>query len=62
MAQNESKLSLRIAREQRKLAQMAKRDSDAVRGLTLLGLIFIPGSYIAVSTDLLALSRIKVEN
>ncbi|EHL03271.1 hypothetical protein M7I_0486 [Glarea lozoyensis 74030] len=47
MTQNDSRLNLRMAREQKKLAQTAKRDSDAVRGLTLLGLIFIPGSYIA---------------
>ena len=49
MAQKESKLNFRMAGEQRKLAQTAKRDSSTMKGITLLGTIFIPGAYIAVS-------------
>jgi hypothetical protein len=53
MAQNESRLNFRMAKEQKKLAQIAKRNSDAVRGITLVGLIFLPGTYIAVSSHCL---------
>lgn len=47
MAQKESKLNFQMAGEQRKLAHAAKRDSSAMKTISLLGAIFLPGAFIA---------------
>ncbi|KAK4186852.1 hypothetical protein QBC35DRAFT_253811 [Podospora australis] len=47
IAQKESKLSLKMAGEQRRLAHAAKRDSTSMKTLSLLGAIFLPATYLA---------------
>lgn len=47
IAQKESKLSLKMAGEQRRLAHAAKRDSNSMKTLSLLGAIFLPATYLA---------------
>jgi len=47
IAQKESKLNFQMAGEQRKLAHAAKRDSAAMKTISLLGVIFFPGAYLA---------------
>ncbi|KAK0673834.1 hypothetical protein QBC41DRAFT_265485 [Cercophora samala] len=47
IAQKESKLSLKMAAEQRRLAHNAKRDSSSMKTLSLLGAIFLPATYLA---------------
>ena len=41
-----------MAGEQRKLAHASKRDSGAQKTIALLGAIFLPGAYLAVSAPL----------
>ncbi|PKS10220.1 hypothetical protein jhhlp_001970 [Lomentospora prolificans] len=43
----ESKLSLQIAKEQKYVAHAAKHDGTAMKTLSLLGAIFLPGTYLA---------------
>jgi hypothetical protein len=47
IAQKESKLNFQMAGEQRKLAHASKRDSAAMKIISLLGAVFLPGAYIA---------------
>lgn len=47
IAQKESKLNFQMAGEQRKLAHAAKRDSTAMKTISLLGAVFFPGAYLA---------------
>ncbi|KAH8815605.1 hypothetical protein F5884DRAFT_772905 [Xylogone sp. PMI_703] len=47
IAQKESKLNFQMAGEQRKLAHASKRDSAAMKTISLLGAIFLPGAYLA---------------
>ncbi|RDW71138.1 hypothetical protein BP6252_07701 [Coleophoma cylindrospora] len=47
IAQKESKLNFKMAGEQRKLAHASKRDSAAMKTISLLGAIFFPGAYLA---------------
>ncbi|KAG9236685.1 hypothetical protein BJ875DRAFT_371599 [Amylocarpus encephaloides] len=47
IAQKESKLSFKMAGEQRRLAHASKRDSAAMKTISLLGAIFLPGAYLA---------------
>ncbi|KAH7304409.1 hypothetical protein B0I35DRAFT_471921 [Stachybotrys elegans] len=46
MAQKESKLNFQIAADQKMLAHMSKRESEAMKGISLLGTIFLPGAFI----------------
>lgn len=48
IAQKESKLNFQMAIEQRKLAQLSKRDSSTMKTISLLGSVFLPGQYLAV--------------
>ncbi|KAI0595451.1 hypothetical protein F4775DRAFT_585507 [Biscogniauxia sp. FL1348] len=45
--QRESRLSLRIAAEQHRLADASKRDSSSMKTLTFLGSIFLPGTFVS---------------
>ncbi|KAL2074460.1 hypothetical protein VTL71DRAFT_8238 [Oculimacula yallundae] len=47
IAQKESKLNFKMAGEQRKLAHSSKRDSAAMKIISLLGALFLPGAYLA---------------
>ncbi|KAI3329532.1 hypothetical protein F4824DRAFT_516836 [Ustulina deusta] len=45
--QRESRLSLRIAAQQHRLADASKRDSTSMKTLTFLGSLFLPGTFIS---------------
>ncbi|KAF7547798.1 hypothetical protein G7Z17_g7492 [Cylindrodendrum hubeiense] len=47
MSQREARLSLQIAGEQRRIAHASKRDSTAMKTLSLMGALFLPGTYLA---------------
>ncbi|KAH7127924.1 hypothetical protein B0J13DRAFT_564738 [Dactylonectria estremocensis] len=47
IAQRESRLSLHMAGEQSKLTHISKRESEAMKGIALLGTIFLPGTFLA---------------
>jgi hypothetical protein len=47
IAQKESKLNLEMAAQQRRLAHASKRDSTAMKTLSLLGALFLPGTFLA---------------
>ncbi|KAI1103800.1 hypothetical protein F4804DRAFT_216951 [Jackrogersella minutella] len=47
MAQKESKLNLEIASQQRRVAHATKRDGTAMKTLSLLGAVFLPGTFMA---------------
>lgn len=47
MSQREARLNLQIAGEQRRIAHASKRDSTAMKTLSLLGALFLPGTYLA---------------
>ncbi|KAI1376664.1 hypothetical protein F4677DRAFT_69868 [Hypoxylon crocopeplum] len=47
MAQKESKLNLEIASQQRRVAHATKRDGTAMKTLSLLGAMFLPGTFMA---------------
>lgn len=49
MAKKESRLNLQMAMDQKRLALMTKRDSEALKGIFLVGVFFWPGAFIAVS-------------
>ncbi|PMD36553.1 hypothetical protein L207DRAFT_515075 [Hyaloscypha variabilis F] len=47
IAQKESKLNFQMAAEQRKIAHAGKRDSTAMKWISLIGAVFLPGAYLA---------------
>jgi hypothetical protein len=47
MSQREARLNLEIAGEQRRIAHASKRDSTAMKTLSVLGAVFLPGSFLA---------------
>lgn len=47
LSQREARLNLEIAGEQRRIAHASKRDSTAMKTLSLLGALFLPGTYLA---------------
>ncbi|KAL3299032.1 Protein kinase [Colletotrichum asianum] len=47
IAQDDSKLNLKIAGDQRQLSNDSKSDSKAMKALSLLGATFLPGTFLA---------------
>ncbi|KAG5933432.1 hypothetical protein E4U53_000989 [Claviceps sorghi] len=47
MSQREARLNLEIAGEQRRIAHASKRDSTAMKTISLMGTLFLPGTYLA---------------
>ncbi|KAI1168646.1 hypothetical protein F5B18DRAFT_595945 [Nemania serpens] len=47
ITQKESKLNLEMAAQQRRLAHASKRDGTAMKTLSLLGAIFLPGTFLS---------------
>ncbi|KAJ6788656.1 hypothetical protein PWT90_04965 [Aphanocladium album] len=47
MSQREARLNLEIAGEQRRIAHASKRDSTAMKTISLLGTLFLPGTFLA---------------
>ncbi|OLN86525.1 hypothetical protein CCHL11_10282 [Colletotrichum chlorophyti] len=45
--QRESKIQFQMAGEQRRLAHASKRDSTAMKTISLLGAVFLPGTFLA---------------
>lgn len=47
ISQREARLNLEIAGEQRRIAHASKRDSTAMKTISLMGALFLPGTYLA---------------
>lgn len=47
MSQREARLNLEIAGEQRRIAHASKRDGTAMKTISLMGTLFLPGTYLA---------------
>ncbi|KAF3073740.1 hypothetical protein CFAM422_004489 [Trichoderma lentiforme] len=47
MSQKESRLNLEIASDSKKLAHATERESKSMKGISLLGTIFLPGTFLA---------------
>lgn len=47
MTQREARLNLEIAKAQRRIAQASKRDGTAMKTISLMGALFLPGTYLA---------------
>lgn len=47
VAQKDAKVNIEIAHEQKKLADANTRDSATMKGISLLGAIFLPGTFLA---------------
>ncbi|KAL5092937.1 hypothetical protein Trisim1_000666 [Trichoderma cf. simile WF8] len=47
MSQKESRLNLEIASDSKKLAHASERDAKSMKGISLLGTIFLPGTFLA---------------
>lgn len=47
MSQREARLNLSVAAEQRRIAHASKRDGSATKTLSVLGALFLPGTYLA---------------
>ncbi|KAH8588825.1 hypothetical protein B0O99DRAFT_524263, partial [Bisporella sp. PMI_857] len=47
----QSKLNFEIARDQRRVALASQRDSSAMNTISILGIVFLPGMYSAVSSS-----------
>lgn len=52
MSQKESRLNLEIASDSKKLAHATERESKSMKGISLLGTIFLPGTFLAVGNML----------
>lgn len=47
MSQRDTRFSIEIAGEQRRIAYAAKKDSVAMKTLSFIGVLFLPGTFIA---------------
>ncbi|KAL7957855.1 hypothetical protein V8C34DRAFT_284570 [Trichoderma compactum] len=47
MSQRESRLNIQIASDSKKLAHTSERESKSMKGISLLGTIFLPGTFLA---------------
>ncbi|TDZ24425.1 hypothetical protein Cob_v002872 [Colletotrichum orbiculare MAFF 240422] len=47
LSQRESKIQFQMAGEQRRLAHASKRDSTAMKTISVLGAVFLPGTFLA---------------
>jgi len=47
ISQRESRLSLAIAAQQRRLAHATGKDSTSMKTLTLMGAMFLPGAFLS---------------
>ncbi|ROT38544.1 hypothetical protein SODALDRAFT_333143 [Sodiomyces alkalinus F11] len=47
LSQRESKIQFQMAGEQRRLAHASKRDSTAMKMISLLGVLFLPGTFLS---------------
>lgn len=47
LSQRESKIQFQMAGEQRRLAHASKRDSTAMKTISLLGAVFLPGTLVS---------------
>lgn len=49
IAQRDSKVNISVAEDSKKIAAAAKRDSSAMKTVSILTLVFLPGTFVAVS-------------
>lgn len=49
ISQRDSKVNISVAEDSKKIAAAAKRDSLAMKTVSMLTLIFLPGTFVAVS-------------
>ncbi|KAK4161347.1 hypothetical protein QBC43DRAFT_323868 [Cladorrhinum sp. PSN259] len=47
MAQRDNRVNLELAHDQRRLAHTSKRESEAMKGISLLGAVFLPGAFLS---------------
>ncbi|KAF6822054.1 hypothetical protein CPLU01_12234 [Colletotrichum plurivorum] len=47
IAQKDSKVNLQMASDQKMLAHLSRQDSEAMKGISILGAIFLPGTFLA---------------
>jgi hypothetical protein len=49
MAQMDAKVNIEVAQGMRAIAMESKRDSSAMKTIAILGMFFLPGTFVAVS-------------
>ena len=49
ISQQDNRINLSVAEDSKKIAAAAKRDSSAMKTVSMLTLIFLPGTFVAVS-------------
>ena len=53
MAQKGNLVTIALAADSRQIAAATKKDSSAMKTIALLTMIFLPGTFVAVSVDVL---------
>lgn len=53
--QRENRLSFEMAKDQRRIALASKQDSSSMKTISILGIVFLPGTFLAVSAKLIFL-------
>lgn len=48
ISQRDSRVNISVAEDSKKIAAAAKRDSQAMKTVSMLTLIFLPGTFVAV--------------
>lgn len=48
ISQQDSRINISIAEDSKKIAAAAKRDSSAMKTVSMLTLVFLPGTFVAV--------------
>lgn len=48
ISQQDNRINLSVAEDSKKIAAAAKRDSSAMKTVSMLTLIFLPGTFVAV--------------
>ena len=53
ISQRDSKINILVAEDSKKIAMAAKRDSTAMKTISVLTMVFLPGTFVAVCLDTL---------
>lgn len=57
IAQRDNKINISVAEDSKKIAAAAMRDSSAMKTVSMLTLIFLPPTYVAVCFSMMFLLR-----
>ena len=57
IAQRDNKINISVAEDSKKIAAAAMRDSSAMKTVSMLTLIFLPPTYVAVCFNMMFLLR-----